>query len=130
MTRDELARQLPSEIAPPPYLREATLRAVIRRRAVRRWRRLGASAAAIAAIALLAVMLQPHRKSASDLVGAGKVLLAEAHARPAFSELDKAEHDLEVALRDHPTDADLSTALARVRRERDALRQLVQQVNQ
>jgi hypothetical protein len=77
----------------------------------------------------VAIALQRHRKSASDFPGAGKVLLAMDRARPEFAELDRAEHDLDVALGEHPGDADLSKAIQRVRRQRDLLHQLVDQVN-
>ena len=130
MNDDELGRQLPREIAPPAYVRDATLGAVARRREVRRWQRAGLSAVGIAAVALLAIMARPRQKSASDFPGAGRVLLANALARPEFAELDQAERDLEAALQAHPNDNELSEDLLRVRRQRDALRQFVATVNQ
>ena len=130
MNDDELGRQLPREITPPAHVRDATLRAVARRRAVRRWQRAGLSAVGIAAVALLAVMARARQKSASDFPGAARVLLANAHARPAFAELDRAEQDLEAALKAHPNDSELTDALMRIHRQRDALQHLIATANQ
>lgn len=120
---------LPRELAPPPLLRAVTLRAVAQRRGRVRWRSAMTSVAAIAALVFLAIAIQPRRKSASDFPGAARVLLAQAHARPEIAELDDAERDIQSALQQHPGDAELTGALARVRRQRDALRELVQAVN-
>jgi anti-sigma factor RsiW len=116
------------EIEPPPGLRDATLRAVERQRTRTRWQRTATGVAAIAALAFIAIALQPHRKSASDFPGAGRVLLAMDRARPEFAELDRAERDLDAAIAASPNDADLSAARQRVRRQRDLLQQLVDQV--
>jgi len=121
---------LPLEIAPPPALRAATLQAVGRSRSHRRWRRASGMIAAVAAIVILAISLQPRRKSASDFPGAGRELLARAHAERSFTQLDAAERDITVALRAQPDDQQLAEALARVRRQREALRELISQVNQ
>lgn len=121
---------LPLEIAPPPSLRAATLRAVAREKAVRRWRRAAGTVAAVAAMVVLVIALQPRRKSASDFPGAGRELLARDHAKPDFEALDNAEQEITTALRQQPEDAQLTAALSRVRRQRDALRQLIAQVNQ
>ncbi len=119
---------LPREVMPPPALRGITLQAVARRRRLRSWRRGLLSAAGIAALALLTLLSRPRVKSASDFPGAGQELLARAHARPEFGELDAAERDIERALRDHPGDADLTEALQRIRRQREELQHLVSQV--
>ncbi|MES1259639.1 MAG: hypothetical protein ABUL71_03520 [Gemmatimonadota bacterium] len=129
---DEVERvgSLPLEIAPPPALRASTLRAVARQRTATRWRRVAGTIAAVAAMVMIAISLQPRRKSASDFPGAGRELLAREHAEKAFAQLDDAERDLTAALQRQPADRQLEDALARVRRQRDALRQLVTQVNQ
>jgi anti-sigma factor RsiW len=126
---DSLSRvaNVPRELEAPPALRAATLRAVAARRPAARVRRSLAAIVGIAAVVLLAVMLRPARKSASDFPGAGKALMAMDHARPEFAELDAAERDLVGALRDRPEDPELTASLARVRRQREALRELVQQ---
>jgi len=121
---------LPREIAPPPALRAATLEAVRRARRAGRWRRTVGAVVAIAAMVIVAIALQPHRKSASDFPGAGRELLARDHAKPDFDALDQAERELTSALQRQPDDAQLNAALARVRRQRDALHQLIAQVNQ
>lgn len=120
-----LPGRLTPEISPPPTLRDHTLRAVARRRRASNWRRVAVTATAIAAVALLMLIFRPTTKSARDFPGAGTELIAIAHARPEFAELDAAEHDVERALRDHPEDRGLSDALTRIRRQRDALRRLV-----
>jgi len=126
---DQLSRVsgVPRDIAPPGTLRSATMRAVAARRPAARIRRTLGALAGIAAVALLAMLLRPARKSASDFPGAGQVLMAMEHARPEFAELDAAERDLVRALSDRPEDPELASSLARVRRQREALRELVQQ---
>jgi anti-sigma factor RsiW len=117
--------QLLRELPPPPALRAVTLRAVAQRRAAARWRRFAAGASVIAAIALLLVISRPATKAASSVAGAGTELLARTHARPEFAQLDAAERDVEQALRDHPEDPELTDALTRIRRQREALQRLV-----
>jgi hypothetical protein len=130
MNRDELAKQLPAEIAAPAHLRDATLRAVARRRTLRRWQRIGSSAAGIAALAFVVLMIRPREKQGAPAIHAGKDLVARARAQPDFAEIDAAEQDIEAALKSQPGDADLAIALTRVRRQRDALQQLVTRVDQ
>ena len=126
----EAVGSLPLEIAPPPSLRASTLRAVARERIIRRWRRAAGTVIAVAAMVVVAIALQPRRKSASDFPGAGRELLARDHAKPDFEALDNAEQEITAALQQQPEDAQLTAALTRVRRQRDALRQLIAQVNQ
>jgi hypothetical protein len=118
---ESMSRRLPL----PPVLRQSTLGAVRSARRARTLRRVAVGTTAVAAMAILAIALRPASKSASDLPGATKNLMAIDHARPAFAALDAAESDVQDALLDQPDDPDLTDALARIRTQRDELSRVV-----
>jgi hypothetical protein len=118
------------EVAPPSSLREATLRAVLQRRTVLRWRRVGTGIVAAAAVALFVVISRPVGLSHPGIPGPPTELIAVSRARPEFAALDAAEKDVEQALREEPADSALAGDLLRIRRQRDAMQRLVAQVGQ
>jgi hypothetical protein len=81
----------------------------------------------IAAIAIVAIMLRPATKSATDFPGAIKSIVAIERARPAMAALQAAENEVEDALRETPDEQDLIDALARIRLQRDELSRMVRE---
>ncbi len=122
--------RLSREVAPPPSLREVTLRAVSQRRAVLRWRRAGTGIAAVAAIAFFIVITRPGGSSHPGIPGPANELIAVSRARPELAALDAAEQDVEKALREQPGDSGLAGDLLRIRHQREAMQRLVAQVAQ
>ena len=119
---------LATTIPPPPALRASVLAAVRQRRRGRIWRRRLVAASAVAAVALLAVTLQPHRKQASDLPRGASMRMASERVKPELAALASAEQELIAALADTPGDAELQRALEDLRRQRVALERIVQPV--
>lgn len=123
----EAAPPLPRPAVPPlpDALRATVLGAVAARRARRHTMRV-AGMVAVAAVAVIAVQLAtPRTKSGQDRPNGASHLLAADRARPQFAALDRAERELEAALRDAPGDTDLAGRLRTLRESRGALQRLV-----
>ncbi|MEP6591298.1 MAG: zf-HC2 domain-containing protein [Gemmatimonadota bacterium] len=127
---EQLSRpvSLAATITPPPALRASVLTAVRQRRLSRIWRRGLVTASAVAAVALLAIALQPHRKEASDAPRGASMRMASERVKPELAALAAAEQELVAALAGTPDDAALQRALEDLRRQRVALERIVQQV--
>src|SRR5262249_8176712 len=121
---------LPTELSAPSVLRDRTMAAVRAQGQSTRRRRAVVSIAAVAAIVGLALFGHPPEKSASACKCASRVLFAQVQARPEFDALDVAERELLAAMTAAPQDSSLALALARLQRQRSALRQLVQSASQ